>query len=272
MSEAYKQQVIEFFNSRTNYDREGDRHPREAELLVKSVLVRSGQKILDVATGTGLVAIAAAEIVGRSGSVIGVDFSPGMLAQGRRKVEEKGLSNVEFVRVDVEKCQFESNSFDLIFCCSAIVYFVDPKAILQQWFDWLKPGGAIAFTCPSITTYMAPVQRKVCAQLFDFDLPHINQVLGTTEKCELMLSTSGFTQIAIEILPSGEYINLGDRRMFWRGEGFYPRGNPLLQLSGQELDRLQRKYRDEVEKLAGDRGVWQDTTTFLVVAGKSLGN
>ena len=57
----YKQQVIELFNSRTNYDQEeGSQHPREASLLLESVPIHQGQKILDIATGTGLIAILAA--------------------------------------------------------------------------------------------------------------------------------------------------------------------------------------------------------------------
>ena len=57
----YKQQVINFFNNRTAYDTEGDSHPREARLLLESVPLQSGQTILDLATGTGLVAIPAAK-------------------------------------------------------------------------------------------------------------------------------------------------------------------------------------------------------------------
>ncbi|MEH2443639.1 hypothetical protein [Nostoc sp.] len=63
--DSYKQQLREFYGNRTTYDHEqGTRHPLEAKLLLEFVTLHSGQKILDVATGTGLLAIAAAEKVG----------------------------------------------------------------------------------------------------------------------------------------------------------------------------------------------------------------
>ena len=53
-----KQSVIDFFNSRSSYNTEGEKHPREAKKLLASVTVKSGQTVLDLATGTGLDAIA----------------------------------------------------------------------------------------------------------------------------------------------------------------------------------------------------------------------
>ena len=56
MSE-YKQQVIDFFDKRTAYDAEGDSHPNEAKKLLAFAPIKAGQTILDLATGTGLVAM-----------------------------------------------------------------------------------------------------------------------------------------------------------------------------------------------------------------------
>ena len=74
MPEEYKQKVIDFFNGRTAYDREGDSHMREAKRLLEYVVVRSGQRILDLATGTGLVAIPAAKAVAPQGSLTSPAF------------------------------------------------------------------------------------------------------------------------------------------------------------------------------------------------------
>jgi len=60
----YKRQVVEFFNQRTAYDQEGPRHPHEADLLLKSAALQENHRVLDVATGTGLIAIPAAHKVG----------------------------------------------------------------------------------------------------------------------------------------------------------------------------------------------------------------
>jgi len=94
-----------------------------------------------------------------------------MLEQARRKVEATGIQNVEFIEADASSIHFNDNSFDVIFCCSAITYLPDVPATLQKWYRFLKPGGLIAFTCPAETAYLAPIQVKVCAELFNIPYP-----------------------------------------------------------------------------------------------------
>ena len=94
--DEFKQQVADVYSHRSNnYDDEGDFHPRLAHRLIECVRIHKGQKILDIATGTGLVAIEAAQLVGSEGKVVGVDISTGMLDQAKRKIEAAGLSNIE---------------------------------------------------------------------------------------------------------------------------------------------------------------------------------
>ncbi|MDJ0676118.1 MAG: methyltransferase domain-containing protein [Calothrix sp. MO_167.B42] len=267
----YKQQVIAFFNRRTAYDQEGERHPKEAKKLLDLVPVEEGQKILDIATGTALLAINAAQKVGANGDVIGVDFSPGMLNQARKKIANLGLNNLELIESDAESIEFAPSSFDAIFCCSALVFFPDILATLQKWYEFLKTDGYIAFSTPGENAYMSSLQMNICENLFNIKLPHILEPLNTPQKCRSILQKSGFKDIEIEIEPSGEYLNLNDRNsnfLNWRGESFYPRGNPLSQLSEVELDRLQVEYRTKLEKLATNEGVWLDRTTYFVIARK----
>lgn len=266
---GYNRQVIEFFNSRTAYDQEeGSQHPREADLLLNYVPLQEKHKVLDIATGTGLIAIPAAQKVSSAGHVVGVDFSAGMIEQARRKSKAVGLQNIEFIEADAASLNFSDNSFDVIFCCSAIAYLPYIPTTLQKWYRFLKPGGFVAFTCSAETAYMAPVQSKVCAKLFSISLAHINAPLGTPEKCHNLLNQAGFRDIEVVTEPSGQYLHLSDRQLCWDGGGFYPRGNPLSQLSQQQLNRLQTEYRAEIERLATNEGVWQDRTIFFVRARK----
>ncbi|MGC1248927.1 MAG: class I SAM-dependent methyltransferase [Spirulinaceae cyanobacterium] len=160
----YKQQVVNFFNKRIAYDAEGKKHPREAKRLLKSVSITSGHKILDIATGTGLVAIPAAKKVTNEGSVVGVDLSSGMLHQAQKKIIAEGLDNIELIETDVELIKFDAEQFDLIFCCSAITYISDIPAILNHCHNWLKTGGYLAFTCPYKSSYMAEIKLKICKE------------------------------------------------------------------------------------------------------------
>jgi len=268
--DTYKQHVIELYNLRTTYDREeGTHHPREANLLLESVPLKKGQKILDVATGTSLVAISAAQKVGSQGHVIGIDMSPGMLHQAKQKVEAARLQNIELIETDAEHINFSDNSFDVIFCCSAIVLLTNIPASLKKWYRFLKTGGFVAFTCPPETAYMASVYTNICTRLLGISMPHILEPLGTPEKCHNLLQQAGFRDIKLKIEPSGRYRNLRDVELSWQGINLRFKGNPLLsKLSHEQLEQLQVEYKTEIDKLATDKGVWEDTTTFFIRAQK----
>jgi ubiquinone/menaquinone biosynthesis C-methylase UbiE len=170
--DSYKQQLKEFYGSRTTYDHEeGTRHPLDANILLEFVTLHSGDKILDVATGTGLVAIPAAEKVGLEGYVIGIDITPGMLHQARLKIAAAKLQNIELIEADAEYFNFSESSFDVVFCCEAIVLFPDILAILRKWYRFLKSGGFVAFTCPPETVFMAPLIQNIYARVLGVSLP-----------------------------------------------------------------------------------------------------
>ncbi|MHC5595605.1 MAG: class I SAM-dependent methyltransferase [Nostoc sp.] len=268
--DSYKQQLREFYGSRTTYDHEeGTRHPLEAKILLEFVMVHSGQKILDVATGTGLVAIPAAEKVGSEGYVIGIDMTPGMLHQARLKIAAARLQNIELIEADAEYFNFSDSSFDVVFCCEAIVLFPDILATLQKWYRFLKTGGFVAFTCPPETAYMASLHQNIYARVLGGSLPHILEPLGTPEKCRNLLNQAGFRDIEIKIEPSGRYRPLMDNRLHWTAININFKGNPLLStLSPEQLNQLQVEYKAEIEKLATDQGIWEDTTKFFVRARK----
>lgn len=127
---------------------------------------------------------------------------------------------------DVESIDFKSEQFNLIFCCSALVYITDIPAILDKCYRWLKPGGCLAFSTPNKSSYLAEVKVKICQDLFGIDLPHIIKPLWTSEKCHTILKKYNFQNIEIEKhLYSKSKIdnNYGSTRI---EEEFYPRGNP----------------------------------------------
>ena len=263
----YKQQVIDFFDRRTAYDAEGDSHPEEAKRLLEYVRLKSGQTILDLATGTGLVAISAAKKVAPNGSVIGVDMSSGMLKQGRSKIAVEGIDNLKLIEADIEAIAFDIK-FDVIFCCSALVYISDIPRIINRCYEWLKPGGCFAFTTPDKKSYLAEVRVKLCQDLFGIDLPHIIRPLWTAKKCRNLLQQSGFKDIAIEKYLYSK-TKIGDNYSSTRlEEEFYPRGNPLSNLSQAQKDLLQVEYAKAVTKLIAERGVWQEANNFYVKAYK----
>lgn len=261
----YKQRVIADFNSRSNYD--NDLRYRLANPLVELAQLQSGQKILDVATGTGIVAIAAAKIVGNEGKVIGVDISRGMLSQAQQKIAAASLQNIELIEADADYLNFSDNSFDVIFCSSAIPWFSDIPGVLRLWYRFLKKGGLVAFSCFAETAYTTSVVYRTVAQRNGISMSNVNEILGTPEKCRQLLQKAGFVDIEIKQEQFGDYISLSDVESWWDINLNNAMGNPLLQVP-EKLQQCKAEYIAELEALVTDKGIWNDITTFLVLAHK----
>lgn len=260
----YKQTVINFFNGRTSYD--NDYTIRRSLPILGLIPFQPGQRVLDVATGTGIIAIAAAQAVGREGQVIGVDFSSGMLGQAQRKIQELGLQNVKLIEADAETVSFEDESFDVILCSSAIVYFKDIQATLQNWYRWLKGGGIVGFSSCSNQSCEAPLIVEVAAK-HGVIVPNINEPTGTPERCQQLLEDVGFEDIKVKAEQMGFYKSVEQARQ-WNGGWFHPAENPLLNLTSEQLNTLIASYVEDIEAKATERGVWYENMTFFTVGCK----
>lgn len=103
---------------------------------LRSAGVRPGMRVLDVATGTGLVAREALRIVGGRGSVIGLDVSRKMLAVGRRSLD------LPLVQARAERLPLADASFDLVSMGYALRHVTDLVALFREFHRVLRPGGA----------------------------------------------------------------------------------------------------------------------------------
>ncbi len=112
--------------------------------LVELARIKSGDRVLDIATGTGEPAITAARKVGANGRVIGTDHSPGMLEVARRRAASLGLTNVEYHEGDAASLKEPRASFDAIVCRWGLMFVPDLNAAVRGIHDMLKPGGWLA--------------------------------------------------------------------------------------------------------------------------------
>jgi len=116
------------------------------EHMIRLARLKPRERVLDVGTGTGASATLAARKVGKSGKVLGIDVSTGMLAKARRNAARLGLVNVEFRLMDSTSLRLPEGSFDAI-----ITSFGAPeglytgRAALRGWLRVLAPGGRLCF-------------------------------------------------------------------------------------------------------------------------------
>ena len=117
---------------------------RASTRLVKLAKIAPGQRVLDIGTGTGSAALAAGRLVGRRGSVTGIDVSNGMLSVARRKASASGLSNVRFEVMDASSLNFPDGSFDAVISNLGIPTYSFRDAI-SEVFMVLEGGGTFCF-------------------------------------------------------------------------------------------------------------------------------
>jgi demethylmenaquinone methyltransferase/2-methoxy-6-polyprenyl-1,4-benzoquinol methylase len=123
-------------------------------IAIEMTAVRAGQRVLDLAGGTGDLAALLAPKVGPEGEVVLSDINASMLEVGRGRLVDRGIvGNVTFIQADAENLPFPSNHFDCITIAFGLRNVTDKDRALASMFRVLKPGGralVLEFSKPTI--------------------------------------------------------------------------------------------------------------------------
>lgn len=132
--------------------------------------IAPGMRVLDLGSGAGDVALLAAEAVGPTGAVVGVDRNATVLAVARARAEAAGFAHLSFVEGDIAEAA-PDQTFDAIVGRLVLMYLPDPAATLRELAARLRPGGIVAFgeynlTPESIRAYPpVPLFARCCMWL-----------------------------------------------------------------------------------------------------------
>ncbi len=105
--------------------------------------LQPGEDVLDVGCGAGMDSLVAAQMVGASGSVTGIDMTPEMVVKARGSIAEMGLGNVRIVEGSAEHLPFDDASFDVVISNGVIDLIPDKDAVFSEITRVLRPGGRI---------------------------------------------------------------------------------------------------------------------------------
>ncbi len=168
------------------------------EALLGAAAMALGERVIDIACGTGLVSLAAARAVGSQGLVLGVDLSEQMVAAARRRAAAMATAQAQFTRMDGEALDTVPNgSFDVALCALGLMYMPSPECALREMARVLRPGGRVALAvwgerarcgwAPVFPIVEAEVASDVCPLFFR---------LGQRDVLARLCSAAGFDAIA----------------------------------------------------------------------------
>jgi ubiquinone/menaquinone biosynthesis C-methylase UbiE len=168
--------------------------------------LKPGQTVLDLGSGGGIDVLLSAGRVGETGKAYGLDMTDDMLALARENQRQAGVSNVEFLKGEIENIPLPADSVDVIISNCVINLSADKDRVLREAFRVLKPGGRFAV---SDVVVRGPVPDAVRTSM----LLWVGCIAGALEENEYMskLSAAGFEAISIE--PTREY-KVEDARQF----------------------------------------------------------
>jgi arsenite methyltransferase len=170
-----------------------------------------GETVLDLGSGGGIDVLLSARRVGPSGKAYGLDMTDEMLRLARDNQRQSGLTNVEFLKGDIEHIPLPDASVDVIISNCVINLSADKDQVLREAYRVLKPGGRFAVSDVVVRGEMPAEIRKAV-------LLWVGCVAGALEETEYRskLSAAGFGDIRLE--PTRVY-RLEDARAFLTGEG-----------------------------------------------------
>jgi demethylmenaquinone methyltransferase/2-methoxy-6-polyprenyl-1,4-benzoquinol methylase len=138
---------------------------------IEQAAVKKGQRVLDLAGGTGDLALRFSRLVGPDGQVVLSDINASMLARGRERLTDAGIAgNIEYVQANAEALPFPDNHFDLITIAFGLRNVTDKDAALRSMYRVLKPGGrllVLEFSKP-VAPGLSPVYDLYSFRLLPF--------------------------------------------------------------------------------------------------------
>jgi arsenite methyltransferase len=173
--------------------------------------LRPGEVVLDLGSGGGIDVLLSARRVGSAGKAFGLDMTDEMLALAEENKRKSGLTNVEFLKGEIENIPLPDNSVDVIISNCVINLSGDKDRVLKEAFRVLKPGGRFAVSDVVVRGHVPDAIKK------NMEL-WVGCVAGALSDQEYVakLAGAGFENVGIE--PTRVY-NIGDARGFLSGRG-----------------------------------------------------
>ena len=234
-----------------------------ADRLIVRLHPARGEKLLDVATGTGSVALAAAQAVGPDGRVAAIDTVESMLARLEAKIGKFGLSNVDVHHMDGAHLGFRRDYFHHVVCSLGLFWFPEPKVALREWWRVVRPGGSVIFTTFAANVFaplLGYLRRTLEMRGMRIAVPW--ESLSDRQVLESMMHAAGFEDVAISEEQLGYHLK--DARQWWEVAQYSGLLSLIDPAPAQAIGLLQSAHVAEVESVMTSDGLWLDVPILFV--------
>ncbi len=241
--------------------------PLAADLL-RLASLRPGERVLDVACGTGVVARLASQQVGDTGTVVGLDVNPGMLAVAR-SATPPGLP-VEWHEASAAAMPLPDASFDVVLCQMGLQFMPDKPAALREMRRVLARGGRLILNVPGPTPRLFTImgealERHIGAEAAGF----VNHVFSLHDTAEIqnLVSGTGFHNVSVKSdtkplrLPAPE-------EFLWQYVHSTPLAGAVAQVDDDLRGSLERDVVAKWEEFVEDRALVLQVRVVVATARK----
>jgi ubiquinone/menaquinone biosynthesis C-methylase UbiE len=230
--------------------------------LIQRANPQPGERVLDVACGTGIVARSVAPRVGSQGMVIGLDVNPDMINMARILAEREHLA-IEWHTSPAEQLPFPDEHFDLILCQFGLMFFTDKHAALKEMHRVLSKGGRIV-----LSVWQGLDRHPFYQTLHEVSKRHLGKSsvqavfsLGDSDELRKLLIDSGFQHVAIEPMTLTARFPNAEQFLAWEID-VDPAKTPALQnLDTEDQKAILAAVRHDMQKPLEE--VMQDNQVVL---------
>ena len=239
-----------------------------ADRLLALAGVAAGERMLDVAAGSGALAMSAAQAVGAEGRVVAIDLSERMLARLEAKIAQFGIANVDIHHMDGTALDFRRDYFHHALCSLGLDRFAEPHRVVSESRRVLRPGGR--FGCSSLASAaFAPQLDRLRQRIGGHadrspDPPWAET--GTRHALSELLTSAGLVDVTVQESNLG--YRLADVDQWWEVVQFSSLRRWLEPLTASEVQELRVQHLREIAGLVTAEGLWLDVPVVMAIGRK----
>jgi len=223
--------------------------------LIRSAALRPGERVLDVACGTGVVTRLAAGQVGETGTVAGLDVNPGMLGVADSSTPP-GMA-IEWYEASADAMPLADASFDVVLCQMGLEFMPDKHAALREMWRVLEAGGRLVLNVPGPTPRPfailgAALARHIAPEAAGF----VDHVFSLHDKVEIhgLISGAGFNDVSVRAETTTLRLP-APREFLWQYVHSTPLAGAVAQADDERRGSLERDVVTEWREFMDDQAL-----------------